>query len=62
MKLGPVNKFDQRNTTTSKNVKKIDDDVMLVNCDVIVIFPICGQFGAIGKPDSECMICQTYLL
>ena len=62
MKLGPVNKLDQRNTTTSKNVKKIDDDVMLVNCDVIVIFPICGQFGAIRKPDSECMICQTYLL
>ena len=25
---------------------------MSANCDVIVIFAIYGQFGAIGKPDS----------
>ena len=48
MKLGPVTKLDKRNKTASK---KFDDDVMLVKCDVIVIFPIYGQFGAIRKPD-----------
>ena len=26
---------------------------MLKNCDVIVIFPIYGKFGAIWKPDSR---------
>ena len=35
MKLEPVTIFDKRNATTSK---KFDDDVMLVNCNVIVIF------------------------
>ena len=39
MKLGPVTKLDKRNKITSK---KIDNDVMLANCDVIVIFPIYG--------------------
>ena len=47
MKLGPVTKLDKRNS----NVKKIDDDAMSVNCDVIVFFPIYGQFAAICKPD-----------
>ena len=37
-------KLDKKNTATSK---KIDDDVMSVKCDVIVFFPIYGQFGAI---------------
>ena len=53
MKLGPVTKHDKRNKTTSK---KFDDDVMLANCDVIVIFPIYGQFGDIWKPDSGCIV------
>ena len=44
MKLGAVTKLDTKNKTTSK---KIDDDVILANCDVIVIFPIYGQFRAI---------------
>ena len=44
MKLGPVTKLNKRNTATSK---KIDDDVMSVNRDVIVIFTIYGHFGAI---------------
>ena len=39
IKLGPVTKLDKRNKTTSK---KFYDDVILTNCDVIVIFPICG--------------------
>ena len=39
MRLGPVTKIDKRNKKTSK---KVDDDVMSINCDVIVIFPIYG--------------------
>ena len=34
---------------------------MSTNCDVIVIFPIYDQFGAMQKPDSEWMICNTYI-
>ena len=49
IKLRLVTKLDKRNKTTSK---KIDDDIMSGNCDVIVIFPVYGQFGAIRKPDS----------
>ena len=49
MKPGPVTKRDKRNKATSK---KIDHHVMSANCDVIFIFPIYGQFGAIRKPDS----------
>ena len=52
MKHGPITKLVTRNTETSKKKKKkIDDDVMLINCDVIVIFLIYGQSGAIRKPD-----------
>ena len=32
---------------------------MSANCDVIVIFLIYVQFGAIRKPDSGRMICNT---
>ena len=49
MELGPTTKFGKSNTATSK---KIDDDVMLTICDVIVFFPIYGQFAAIQKRDS----------
>ena len=59
MKLGPVTKLDKRSKTTSK---KIDDDVISANCDVIVIFSIYGQFGTIRKPDSGCIVCKTYIL
>ena len=45
MKFRPVTKLDKRNTPTSK--KKIDDDVMSKNYDVIVICPIYDKFGAI---------------
>ena len=44
MKLEPATKLDKRNTSTSK---KIDNDVMLANCDVIVFFPIHSQFAAV---------------
>ena len=56
MKLGPVTKIDKRNKTTPK---KFDVDVMPGNCDVIVIFPIYGQFGAIRKPNSGRIVCKT---
>ena len=43
MKLRPVTKIDKRN---KKPQEKFDDDVMMENYDVIVIFSIYGQFGA----------------
>ena len=43
MKLGPVTELGKRNKTSKKN------DVVLPNCDVIVIFPIYTQFAAILK-------------
>ena len=58
MKLGPVTKLGKRNTALSKNFY---DYFMSANCDVIVIFPIYGQFGAIPKPDSRLMVCKTYI-
>ena len=44
MKPGLVTKIDTRNKTTSK---KFDENVMSGNCDITVILPIYGQFGAI---------------
>ena len=58
MKLVSVTKLDKRNEATSKIV---DDDFMLENCDVIVIFPIHGRFGAITKPDFTRIVCKTYI-
>ena len=58
MKLGPVTKIDKKRKTTSKN---FDDDVMSGSCDVIVIFPIYSQFGAIWMSDSRCIVCKTYI-
>ena len=49
MKLGPVTKIDKRNKRMSE---KFDVNVMSENCDVIVIFRIFGQFGAVWRPDS----------
>ena len=58
MKLGPVIKLDKRNKAMSK---KFDDDVMSENFDVIVIFSIYCQFGAIQKPDSGHRVCKSYV-
>ena len=41
MKLGPVTKLDKGNMTP---LKKIDDDFMPENWDVVVNFLIYGQF------------------
>ena len=57
MKLGPVTKPDKRNKTTSKKF----DHVMSKYCDVIAIFPLYSQFGAIRKPDSKCIVCNNYI-
>ena len=57
-KLGSVTKIDKRNKTTSK---KFDNVVMSANCDVVVIFPIYGQSGAIRKLDSGGIVCKTYI-
>ena len=58
MKLGLVTKLDKKNKTTSK---KFDVDVMSENCDVIVIFRICDQFGAVRRPDSEHRVYKSYV-
>ena len=34
---------------------------MSANCNVIVIFPICGQFEEIQKLDSGCIVCKIYI-
>ena len=59
MKLGPVSKIDRKNKTTSKTC---DYDVISENCDVIAIFPIYSEFGAICKTNSRCIVCKTYIL
>ena len=48
MKLGPVIKLYRK-----KRQKELAMTFMSTNCDVIVIFPFYGQFGAMQKPDSE---------
>ena len=58
MKLGSVTKPDKRNKITSK---QIDNDVVSTNSDVIVIFLIYSQFGAIRLPDSGRIVCKTYI-
>ena len=46
MKLESVTKIHNRNETT---LKKIDDDIILKNCEIIVIFPIYDLFGVMRK-------------
>ena len=58
MKLGLVTKLGKRNKTTSK---KFDVDAISENYDVIVIFRIFGQFGAIRRPDSGHRSCKNYV-
>ena len=58
MKLGLVTKIDKANT---EMLKRCDEDVMSANCDVVVIFLIYGQFGAIWMPDCERMVCNNYI-
>ena len=52
MKLGLVTKVGKKNKS---NLTKVDDDAMSENCDPIVIFTTCGQFGAIPKKVNRTM-------
>ena len=56
MKFGQETKLDKKNKTTSR---KFYNDFMSANCDVIVTFPVYGQFEAIRKTDSGCIACKT---
>ena len=58
MKLKAVTKFDKRNNAT---LKKLNNDVMSVNWDVVVVFLIYGEFPAVWKPSSESMAWKTYI-
>ena len=58
MKLGPVTKLDKRN---KQNQKKIDVDVASENYDVIVIFRIFGQSGAVRRPDSGHSVSKSHV-
>ena len=58
MKLGRVTKLYTRNKITSEN---FDDDLMSRDCDVIVIYLVYGQSGAIQKLDSGRLVCKTYI-
>ena len=59
IKVGSPVKLDQRNTTTAKTT---DGNIMSEKYDVITIFLIYGQFGAITKSNSGCMIDNSDLL
>ena len=59
MKLGPATKIEDRNKTTSK---KFEDDVISAKQEVIVIFPIYGQFVVIRMPPFERIVCKTFSL
>ena len=54
MELGPVTTLDKKKKTILKN---IDGNAMLTNCDVNLIFPIYGQFGATQTPYFPCIVC-----
>ena len=57
MQLGPIIKTDKKNTATLKKTR----DVLSTNFDVIIFFPIYGQFAPIWKPDSGRMGYKTYV-
>ena len=56
MKLGPVTKHYKKNTARSKKFDEFSE-----SCDVIVIFPIYSQFGAIRKPGPGRINYKTYI-
>ena len=58
MKPGAVTKLKKRNKAISK---KSGDDIMSTNYDVIAIFMIYDQFGAIQKLDSGRIVWKTYI-
>ena len=58
MKLEQVSEPDKKNKI---RLKEFNDNVMPADCDVIVIFLICGQFGAIQEPDSRRKVGKIYI-
>ena len=64
IELGPVTKIDKRNKTKPKKLTMTsyrddaDNDDVNTNCDVIIMFPIYGQFVAFRKPDSGPTVCK----
>ena len=60
MAIVPVTKLDMKNKVMFKKIDD-DNDIISANCDVIIIFPIHGQFGAVRKPGSGRMIWKTYI-
>ena len=60
MKFEPITKFDERNTLTSKEKK--GDGIMSAHREVILIFPIYGQFVAIWKPGFARKVFNIHIL
>ena len=56
IKIGPATKEEEVNVK-----KKLEDDFMLASCDIITIFLIHGQFGAIWVLDSGSLIVIFHL-
>ena len=54
----PVSKLHKKSTTA---LKKNDGNDMSINCDVIVVFRISDQFGAIWKPDFGDIVCKSHI-
>ena len=46
---------------TKELQKNISDGVMLENCDIIAIFRIFGQFGAVRRRDSGHRVFKCYV-
>ena len=60
LKLGSKLKYLNIDQMLLSLGSEFDDDIISANFDVIVIFPIYGQFGTIPKPDSGRILCKTY--
>ena len=58
MELVQVTKIEKRNKATSK---RIDDNVILANCDVIAIVSIYDQIGALQEQNYGRMVSRTYI-
>ena len=58
IKLRPLTKLDKKNKAM---LKKIDNDVTLVSCDVIIIISVYGQFEASRKPVFGRIVSKTYI-
>ena len=56
-----IKNLDQQVNLIRETSEKFDNNIMLANCDVIVIFLIYGQFGAIPKLDSGRIVSKTYI-